>query len=106
MLAALLLTFLVTARSLHVEVVAESPAAVSVSGLALPLGEHYLLRAGEYEVTATALGYRPLVTTVRVGDEDQRVELILQPLPGRLTIDTIPPGARVTRFDQAIQVVV
>lgn len=96
-LAALVMTFLLTARSLHVNVVAEAPADVSVSGLALPLGEHYLVRPGDYEVRAKAPGYHPLVTSVTVGEEeDPTVELVLQPLPGRLSIDTTPPGARVS----------
>ncbi len=96
-LAALAMAFLLTARSLHVMVVAEAPAEVSVSGLALPLGEHYLVRPGAYEVSATAPGYHPLSATVTVGEEaDPSVELILQALPGRLTISTSPPGARVS----------
>jgi len=93
---ALALLFLFTARSLQVSVEAEAPADVAIGGLALPFGERYLLLPGTYEVTAQAEGYENLVATVTVDDRDsQSVELVLQPLPGRLSIETNPPGASV-----------
>ena len=77
--------------------VAENPAEVSVSGLALPFGERYLLRHGQYQVTAIAEGYHPMTTEVSVGDADsQSVELVLLPLPGLLSVNTQPSGARVS----------
>jgi len=96
-LVVLMMVFLVTARSVQIVVKAESPAKLSVSGLALPLGQRYLLRPGDYEVSVTAEGYHPLVTTISVDESDgQRVELLLQALPGRLSVDSSPPGASVT----------
>ena len=93
----LVMGFLLSAHSLQVIVTAESPAQVSVSGLALPFGERYLLRAGEYEVSASAEGYHPLATNVTVGQQDsQTVELVLLPLPGLLSVDSLPAGARVS----------
>lgn len=92
----LIMGFLLSAHSLQVIVTAENPAQVSVSGLALPFGERYLLRAGEYEVSASAEGYHPMLSKVTVDQRDsQSVELILQPLPGTLAIDSQPAGARV-----------
>lgn len=89
--------FLFTARSLEVVVTAESPAEVSVSGLALPLGDRYLLRPGSYEVKATAEGYHPMTRRVDVDRADsQRVAMVLEPLPGAVTLESTPPGARVT----------
>ena len=56
---------------------AQAPARVSVDGLALPFGNHYLLRPGDYEVSVTAAGYQPLVTTVTVDERDnQTVESV------------------------------
>jgi hypothetical protein len=59
----LLMLFLLSARSLMIEVTAQAPAKVSVSGLALPFGKRYLLRPGEYDIRVTAKGYHPLTTT-------------------------------------------
>ncbi len=94
---ALIMLFLFSARSLEVHVLSETPAQVSVSGLALPFGERYLLLPGDYSVHAGAEGYLPLEVAVSVDDRDsQRVELSLQPLPGRLNISSSPEGARVS----------
>ena len=92
----LVMAFLLTARSLEVVVVAETPASTDVDGLALPFGERYLLRPGSYAITAVAQGYHPLTEKVTVDNRDsQRVELVLKPLPGLLSIESDPPGARV-----------
>lgn len=96
-LFALAMLFLSSARSLQIAVIAEAPVAVSVSGFALPLGKRYLLLPGQYEVGAEAEGYLPLSTTVTVDERDsQTVELTLQALPGRISIDSTPQGASVT----------
>ena len=102
-LFALVMLFLYSARSLQIVVDAQAPARVSVSGLALPFGKHYLLRPGSYEVNVTAEGYQSLVTTVVVDERDsQTVELSLQALPGLLSIDSEPPGASVTVDGKAL----
>ena len=102
-LFALALLFLSSARSLHIVVDAQAPARVSVSGLALPFGERYLLRPGNYEVRATAAGYQPLVTRVTVDErDDQSLELKLQALPGLVSIASTPPGATVTVDGNAV----
>ena len=94
----LLMLFLLSARSLMIEVAAQAPAkaSVSVSGLALPFGKRYLLRPGDYEIHATAEGYHPLATTVTVDQRDsQSIELQLQALPGLLSVNSEPTGASV-----------
>ncbi|MEZ5502537.1 MAG: PEGA domain-containing protein [Halioglobus sp.] len=96
-LFALALLFLLGARSVNIVVLAQAPVKLSVSGFAIPFGTHYLLRPGEYEVSASAEGYQPLTTTINVREEDaQTVELQLQALPGLLSIDSEPQGASVT----------
>ncbi len=91
------LLFLINARSLQVAVVAETATEISIPGLALPFGERYLLLPGEHTVHLSAEGYLPLTTTVEVdGRENQSVEFALQPLPGRLSIDSTPQGATVS----------
>jgi formylglycine-generating enzyme required for sulfatase activity len=92
----LVMLFLFNARSLQVNVVAQAPATISVSGLAFPFGERYLLLPGEYEVRASAEGYEPQVISVTVDERDsQTLEVQLQALPGLVSIDSIPQGANV-----------
>jgi formylglycine-generating enzyme required for sulfatase activity len=101
----IIMGFLLSARSLQVLVTAENPAEVSVSGLALPFGERYLLRQGQYQVSASAEGYYPLVTDITVdGQDSQIVELTLLPLPGLLSIGSQPAGARVVIDGEAVGV--
>ncbi|MDP5052607.1 MAG: PEGA domain-containing protein [Congregibacter sp.] len=91
------LWFLLTARSLEITVVAEEPASISLAGLVLPFGERFLLRAGTYALSVEAPGYHPYQADIKVSkDATQRQEIILQPLPGRLTIASNPSGATVT----------
>ena len=92
----LIMAFLFTSRSLQVVVEAETEASVSISGLALPFGDRYLLRPGNYTVSATAPGYHPLATEVTVTEQDAQVAtLVMLPLPGVISIDSEPAGARV-----------
>ena len=93
----LIMGFLLTARSLEIRVVAENESEISISGgLYLPFGGRYLLSGGDYQVSATAPGYHPLISEVTIADEDNQIlELILQPLPGRLTFLSQPPGAKI-----------
>ncbi|MEM9397617.1 MAG: PEGA domain-containing protein, partial [Pseudomonadota bacterium] len=77
------LWFLLTARSLDLQVVAEVPGTASISGLSIPFGERYLIRPGTYQVDASAPGYHPFQKELKVTREaSQTVELVLQPLPG------------------------
>jgi formylglycine-generating enzyme required for sulfatase activity len=100
---ALVMIFLLSARSLQVIVIAETPATVSVSGLTLPFGDRYLLRQGDYTINASAEGYLPLETTVTVDDKDnQTLQLELQLLPGLVSIESRPAGATVLVDGEAV----
>lgn len=99
----LVMAFLLSARSLEIIVVAHGSPAVHVTGLAIPFGDRYLLRPGEHTVSASASGYHPLSTQVTVGNGDsQRVELVLQPLPGLISLDAQPTAADVWIDDKAV----
>lgn len=90
------LWFLLTARSLEIRVVAEEEAEVELSGLALAFGDRFLLRPGAYPLRVTAPGYHPYSQPISVTrDATQRQEIILQPLPGRLNINSTPASATV-----------
>ena len=96
--------FLLTARSLQITVIADSEAEISIAGgLYLPFGERYLLPRGDYQVSVSAEGYHPLSSDITVTDEDsQALELILRPLPGRLTFLSQPTGAKVYIDDELL----
>ncbi len=93
----IIMGFLFTAKSLQINVESITPADINLSGgLMIPFGERYLLRPGEYRAMASAPGYHSLTSDITVSDKDsQIVELILQPLPGKLSINSQPAGARV-----------
>lgn len=92
-----IMSFLLTARSLQINVLAEASAEITLSGgLYLPFGDRYLLHRGDYQVSISAPGYYPLDSTITVADEDSMiVELVLRPLPGRLDVVSTPAGAQV-----------
>jgi formylglycine-generating enzyme required for sulfatase activity len=88
--------FLLTARSVEIAVLAAAPPSVAIDGFAVPFGQRYLMRPGAYELTVTAPGYRPHEATLTVSRADtQRVEVDLEPLPGRVRFDGLPAGSAV-----------
>ncbi|MEM8942201.1 MAG: PEGA domain-containing protein [Pseudomonadota bacterium] len=97
------LWFLLTARSLELQIVAEEPGKTSIQGLAIPFGDRYLIRPGNYIVEAFAQGYYPFSGEIEVSkDATQIQEILLQPLPGRISIDTSPANAAVFVDGEAI----
>lgn len=92
-----ILWFIFTATSISVQTdPAEAQVQVHGGLLAVPLGHRLLLRPGEYRLRAEHPGYRPAELKVNVTkDPNQRFELKLEKLPGRLQIET-PTLARVT----------
>jgi len=93
----IIMGFLFTAKSLQINVASITPADISLSGgLMIPFGGRYLLRPGDYSAVASAPGYHSLSSDITVSDKDsQIVELVLQPLPGKLSVNSQPAGARV-----------
>ena len=97
LVAAAVLAFLFMARSVALEF---SPPASHVSildGLAVEFGGVHLLLSGNYHVEAQLDGYHPIVAPFIVGEErNQALHFEFAPLPGLLTIETIPAGAQLT----------
>ena len=92
----LCLFFLLTARSLDVSVEVVGEPEVTIDGLAIPIGNRYLIRPGEYSVTVIAAGYEDWQGTVMVTDADsQQFAITPAILPGRVTFETTPPEATV-----------
>ena len=96
LLLMLCLGFLLTARSLDIQVMAEGDASVNIEGVALPLGQRWLLRPGNYLVSVTVAGYHPWQDHFTVTDADsQTLQVTPLPLPGRLSLSSQPSGAAV-----------
>lgn len=94
--------FVLTGRSLVVQIMPADAHSELSGGLALKLGSHYLLRPGEYRLAARADGYRPAGVTVVIGDElSHYLELALEPLPGQLAVTSEPAGAEVFLNDES-----
>ncbi len=81
--------FMFTARSVEV-IISPTPEAYSVEGaLVFRFGPRYLMRPGEYGVTATLEGYEPLDATVEVTtDKAQSLQLTMERLGDRLYVET------------------
>jgi formylglycine-generating enzyme required for sulfatase activity len=82
--------FLLTASAIRVQVDPE-PDDVSIVGafFSLELGDRFLLRPGSYEVRATKQGYYPAREPIEVSaEDDQSFAVLLQRLPGLLTVVT------------------
>jgi formylglycine-generating enzyme required for sulfatase activity len=60
---------------------------------AIPIGGRYMMQPGQYEVTATLAGYSPAKQKIKVTDvPNQRFDLKLVKLPGKLSIELPAPG--------------
>lgn len=90
LLGALILVYLLVARSLIFET-QPADANVSVSGLALPLGDGHLVLPGHYSYTVSAGGYLPKSGEVDVSSEGHsRHTVTLEKLPGHLQVVSEP----------------
>ena len=87
----LILVYLLVARSLIIET-QPVDADVSVSGLALPLGDGHLVLPGSYSYTVSATGYLPKSGEVEVSsDGHSRHAVTLERLPGHVQVISDPP---------------
>jgi formylglycine-generating enzyme required for sulfatase activity len=87
-LAVAVFIYLLVARAVIFRLDPET-ASVSVSGISFHIGNNFLLLPGEHRVNAEAQGYYPTDTTFLVSkDRNQEVELALEPLPGRLQVNS------------------
>ena len=90
------LWFLFTAKSVRFERTPVTAALTIEGGFAFRVGETHLLREGRYRALAEADGHFDLEQDVEVGPlPNQTIALVLRRLPGQVTFDVDPPGARV-----------
>ncbi|MEM7582449.1 MAG: PEGA domain-containing protein [Acidobacteriota bacterium] len=88
--------FLLTARSIAVEVTPPPDLLAFESRWVMPLGDRFLLRPGSYRLMAEKDGFTPLSTTVEVTrDSQQSFRFELAKLPGRLVVGSGVDGVEV-----------
>lgn len=89
--------FVLTAKSVFIDVAPLGSDVAVHSPMALKIGPRYLMREGEYAVAVRAEGYYPLDTSLTVGEQQaQTFNLELTRLPGFLNLSTgAVEGARV-----------
>ena len=93
--------FLITATAVRFQSNAEQTGYEISGGIVVPSGPSYLIRQGEYNIRATAEGYKPLRQQFTVlAQPNQIVELELAPRPGRVTIDGTPENAMVDLYGE------
>lgn len=73
-----------------------APEALELSGPfpRIEMAGRWILRRGRYEVRARKAGYEDLIETAVVAKDVSRIELMMKPLPGRLslTVGSVNPG--------------
>ena len=89
--------FLFTATAVKFVTNPDGATLAVTDGFSYRLGDQWLIRPGEITVAAIAEGYRPLNQRVEIlNATSQQVELVLDPLPGLLSISANAIGALVT----------
>lgn len=101
---AVVLWFVFTAKAVQIHVEASSEPHIKWhGGLAIRVGDRYLVRQGMYQLSISATGYHSLEQAITVTTRAlQQHRYQLKPLPGRLHIESMPPGATVTTNEKTL----
>jgi formylglycine-generating enzyme required for sulfatase activity len=103
LLVGAVLWFLFTAKSVRLQFEPASASASLSQGLRFQLGDVWLLREGEYQVTASAPGYQSFTDTLTVLEaRNQTHRFELTKLPGQVTFESDPPDATVLIGEQTL----
>jgi formylglycine-generating enzyme required for sulfatase activity len=104
-LAALVFVYLLIARAVifHLD---PDYATIEVSGLSFHIGDNFLLLPGQHKVSVEADGYHTLGTDIEVtGERTQEIGIELDPLPGRLQVNSALDGIEVFIDSEAAGIV-
>ena len=100
---AIIAWFLLTATAVRFESNAENASYEVSGGFTFRSGPSLLMRPGQYLLSASADGFMSVTETIDVLNlEDQTIEVLLEPLPGWITIEGIPEGARISLGDEVL----
>ena len=92
----LVLWFLLSAKSVVLQIEPETAQVTIDGGFTFELADHYLIRPGKYQVTATDEGYVELQTSFLVTEDDhQLLPLALTKKPGHLQVTSNPENAEI-----------
>ena len=82
--------FVLTARSVFIEVNPPDAMVDIVRGIAVQVGPRYLMRSGDYQVQVSAPGYFETRVDIRVGTEQAQTHPVeLQPRPGLVSVQVL-----------------
>ena len=100
MLWALTAWFVITARSVTLQVAPDTAQIHVTDWLALHIGQHWLLRSGPHRVVACAPGYKPFDAPIVIDDTPIQTHTIsLERLPGHLRVNLTPAVAAAVLID-------
>jgi formylglycine-generating enzyme required for sulfatase activity len=78
-------------------------AELEVSGISFNIGDNFLLLRGDHTVKARAEGYLPFEETVLISDQaTQEIDIVLEPLPGKLDLASELDGIEVSIDDEVV----
>lgn len=82
--------FVLTARSVFIDVEPLGASIDIVSGFAVQVGPRYLMRSGDYQVSASAPGYFDATVDIAITDQQAQTHTVeLQPRPGLVSVQTL-----------------
>lgn len=88
--------FVLTARSVFLDVSPPDAVVDIVSGIAVQVGPRYLMRSGDYQVQLSAPGYFDSLADISISDEQaQTLELELLPRPGLVSVQVTGDNGQV-----------
>jgi formylglycine-generating enzyme required for sulfatase activity len=100
--SALAAWFVLTGRSVYLEIRPPEAEVVIDGGFSLKLADRYLIRSGDYTVRIRAEGYHPLAGPLAVADADsQHFRFELRKLPGSLRVSAGGVAAAAVAVDGA-----
>ncbi len=104
LLGGIVVWFLFTAKSVIVQTVPQAAELTISGGVKLEIADHFLMRQGQYQLTATLPGYYPIELPLDVDEQqNQTQQFEFKKLPGHLTVATTPSvAAQIWIDDQLI----
>lgn len=92
--------YLFTAKSVYFVVEPANSTVAVTEGFAIPVGEGFLMHSGTYQINVVAEGYHSLDQSIDIDNrQNQTIDLVLQKLPGQLTVVSNADEAGIVRLN-------